>query len=173
MRLLLRVHNKAYTLCPEMSRGPSRMESYFCVKTFRRILLLKIIALQIEGSLNPVNSAELLGAVAPSSVLSSGPSSRASRGGGPCDAGTTPSRHHLCVIGGQWWLTVHTHCSDRLQRSKASSKHYQYRAPLRALILASGQKTQTSCWPRARDTDSQADLGVQGRQCHVTRGKHF
>lgn len=52
------------------------MESYFCVKTFRCILLLKIIALQIEGSLNPVNSAELLGAAAPNSVLSSGPSSR-------------------------------------------------------------------------------------------------
>ena len=69
MRVLLRVHNKACTHCPEMSRGPSRMESYFCVKTFRRILLLKIIALQIEGSLNPVNSAELLGAAAPSSVL--------------------------------------------------------------------------------------------------------
>ena len=41
-----------------------------CIKTFRRILLLKITALQIEGSLSPMNSAEL-GAAAEKAVCGS------------------------------------------------------------------------------------------------------
>lgn len=107
--------------CLKVFRGPSRMEPYFCIKTFSCILLLKITALQIEGSLSPVNSAEL-GAAAQKAGCSSpqfcafiGSQQQGLLRWGPCNAGTSLSRHHLCIIGRQWWLTVHTQYSDRLQ----------------------------------------------------------